>query len=205
MKITKSVNHLLNGIINALSLLFWLLVIFAFNLPYVAVLTVICAIIHELGHLTPLFIFGNYKKRPRSTVCGFRITVPELLSYNDSLVILISGPCANLIAFVLLFLASFQFGEYFFLFAILNLITAISNLIPVKGYDGYKIIEILLSQKEENHSAKIILDGVSFIIISAMSFLSLYLILKVGEGYWIFFVFFISLLVAVLKSEKKEK
>ena len=36
-------------------------------------------------------------------------------------------------------------------------------------------------------------DALSFAFISLATFLSLYLIMNFGEGYWIFFVFFFSL------------
>ena len=40
-----------------LSVVFWVLVIFGFDLPYVAVLTIAAALIHELAHLTAIFAF----------------------------------------------------------------------------------------------------------------------------------------------------
>ena len=195
----------IGGMVRALSLLFWVLIIFAFNVPYVAVLTVLSALIHEAGHLIPLVMMGKYKKPPRSTLSGFRITVPEVLSYNDSILVLVFGPLANIISALLLYLASLKYGEYWFVFALLNLLTAISNLIPVKGYDGYKILEVLCSLKEENTGAKRVLEATSLLMISIMTFISLYFIMKIGEGYWIFFVFFISLLVTITKSKSRGK
>ena len=103
MKPCRDIKSALKGMIGLLSLTFWVLVIFAFNSPYVAILTLICAIIHEIGHLIPLITLGKYKRRPHSTLSGFRITVPDMLSYNDSLTVLICGPCANLISFILLY------------------------------------------------------------------------------------------------------
>jgi len=107
----------------------------------------------------------------------------------------------NLILFLLFSFASlFTNGSFAFDFAFINLCTALSNLLPIRGYDGYRLLETaILMKSDKEYRALNILSRFSFIFTSALCFLSLYLLLKLGEGYWIFALFFTSVMLDVKK------
>ena len=88
-------------------------------------------------------------------------------------------------------------SEYLSLVALINLATAISNLIPVEGYDGYGMIESLLYLFGRGTGA---LRTVSFIITSVFVFISLYMIGRFGVGYWVFFSFFVFFIKHIRKN-----
>jgi len=186
-----------------LPLIFWCLLILGFDSVYVAVLTALSAAIHELGHL----IFAlPYKKvsLPKADISGFRIKI-DGVSYKEELLVAIGGPLVNiLLGVVLLFLSPrTAFASYTQLFGIINLMTALSNLLPIEGYDGYKIIFSVCAMLFDNTGrCESLLLQFSFLFSALMCFLSLYLILKLGEGYWIFFVFF-SLTVSAIATRIK--
>ena len=185
----------------ALSVVFWVLVIFGFDLPYVAILTIAAALIHEIGHLAAIYLLRkDYKGAPRGDVSGFRISVSNL-SYKEEMLSTLAGPLTNLIlgGLLMLFLAS----PYTELFGAINIMTAISNLLPVRGYDGYKFLSALGGVCSKNPlRVEHILEWLSFGISTLMCFISLYLLLKIGEGYWIFAVFFSFLLSEIFKRQK---
>jgi Zn-dependent protease len=191
----------LNG---ALSLLFILLVVFSFEEPCVAVLTILAGIIHELGHTLPcLYLKGLVPKAPKGQLDGFRIFHHENISYHNELIIISSGPLLNLALALILYLFFGTSNEYVSLFALINLMTCISNLMPIRQYDGYKIVSALIMIKSENPFGKIrILNAVSFFLTILISFLSLYLILKLCTGFWIFGLLFFELLKSILEYNK---
>ena len=178
-----------------LPLSFWILVIFGFDKVYIAVLTIISSLIHETGHLLAL---KNSSKNITPTTRGFKITNNVNSGYSNLIIVYLMGPLTN-IFFGFLFAIFYGKSEYLFLLSIINFATAISNLLPIEGYDGYGIIKILL-EKNNKISKIITLKKVSDTIVVLMVFFSLYIIGKAGHGYWIFLVFFISLITQMLKK-----
>ena len=184
---------------NALSVLFIVLIIFSFDTPLIAMMTLISAAIHEIGHLVPALLSGkSYLSLPRGDLSGFRIAKKRSITYRDELKILIFGPLFNFLFSLLLFVLGLFFGEYFYLFATISLMTMLSNLLPINGYDGYKIILCLIClSRADAQSGRKILEGISFFLCSLIILLSLYFILRLGVGYWIFAIVLSELLRAI--------
>ncbi len=192
---------LLKTLEKILPLLFWLFLIFAFDTPRLAILTIFAAVIHEAGHIVFGLSRGIVRLMPSPHPSGFRIKAEKTLSYKDEIVLLLGGPVLNFIFFFLAVFLSKLFPESsFFDFAFINLLTALSNLFLIKGYDGYRILEnLFLLRGGESFKLVKILSWVSFVFTSLLCFLSLYLVLKLGEGYWIFALFFSSTIVDIKK------
>ena len=86
-------------------------------------------------------------------------------------------------------------SEFVYLFCISNLLTALSNLLPIKGHDGFLIIESLISLYSKRIDNKIlILNFISFVFTTLLLFIAMYVLLKLGEGYWITLIFLTSFL-----------
>ena len=169
---------------------FWFLLMLGFDKTYIAVLTVLCALLHELGHMAALFaIHREMTLRPRAM--GFGIKDFGQLSYKEEIFSALAGPLANLLTALLLF--PFAGNKYVCDTALLNLLTAASNLLPVKDYDGYRILSALLCLRTDSQTAERICLRASLFITLLLTFLSLYLMLKADSGYWIFFIFAILL------------
>lgn len=184
-----------------LPILFWALLIFGFDIPYVAILTIICAVIHEGGHIIALFAFKKAKRGMLyGDISGFRIRTGRL-SYKEEFFCAISGPVANIIVFLVLL--PIYNSEYIYTFGILNLMSALSNLLPIEGYDGYRALRAVIGIfSNDPTKGEGVLDYISFLFSVIMSFLSLYLMLKIGEGYWIFAVFASTMLCWLMKKQK---
>jgi hypothetical protein len=174
---------------SVLPIVFWLSLIFGFDAPYVAILTVICAVAHELGHIGTIYAFTGDESRIRGHSSGFRISRSSPLSYRKEIAILLAGPLVNIVTAIVLW----QFGDLLFgyirIFAVLNLATGLSNLMPIEGYDGYgAICEIFRAVGHPQMIKK--LEAFSFVLSVSVTFIALYLIERFGEGYWIFGLFF---------------
>ena len=184
-----------------LPLLFWLLVIFAFDTPKFALLTFLSAGIHELGHVFFGLSRGVVRLIPFAHTTGFRIKPSSNLSYKDEIILLIGGPVSNFIFFLLSIFLFLHTGlEVLFDFGFINLLTGISNMLPIKAYDGYRILESVFLMRTADEARTIAaLFWLSFGFTLLLCFLSLYFLLKLGEGYWIFALFFSSALVDVKK------
>ena len=181
--------------------LFWMLLLFGFDSPLFAVCTLISAAIHELGHIAVFFLLGIKSSRPTGHITGFRIMPSRSLSFSEDALVSLGGPLANLL-FSAIFLSLFPlFGDYAKILSIFNALTMLSNLAPIEGYDGYRIILALLSEKFPYLERG--LCALSFFFTTVLSFLSLYLIEKLGTGYWIFALFYISNLSFISKSLKR--
>lgn len=188
---------------SVLPMLFWILLIFGFDVPYIAILTIICALIHELGHILAISYMSSDSEIPSGHLSGFRIRRQSTLGYRKEIIILAMGPLFNIAVFLLTLLFEGALSGYVRIFGILNLATAISNLLPVEGYDGYGILsEIFMSRG--NYRMLKRLEAFSFLFSITVTFFSLYLIDKFGSGYWIFGIFFAIMLTKLIKYGKSD-
>ena len=180
----------LEALASFLSVFFWLFLLLGFDGLHTASLTVAAALIHELGHEIALILIGKAPQLPRPRLNGFRINARDMLSYKDEMLVCVAGPLAN----VAVWLVGISLcPEWAQLFSVVNLITALSNLLPLRGYDGYRMIAAVLGELGWDVGRRI-LDSLSFFIATAALFISLYFIDRLDAGYWIFGGFFIFLL-----------
>ena len=179
-----------------LPILFWILLSFAFDLPHVAILTGIAAIIHELGHIGAILKLHGITAVMKGRLYGPKISVSGL-GYRDELIILACGPGTNILssALSLPFLFFETCSPYVIQFILINILTAATNLLPIRDFDGYKILYCLLSKRKNCLRMQDMLYWISFVLTSALALLALYFVLKLGEGYW-GFVLFISIILS---------
>lgn len=185
-------------------LLFWGLVIFALDAPYAAFATIIAAVIHEAGHKLAFYFCKKGASLPTPGFFGFRILCAERISYKNEIVCAAAGPLMNFVSALAALPLLVVCADAYASFAVISIATGLSNLLPIKGYDGYKIITTLAA----SFGSELLLraaEAFSFFMMCAATFFSLYLIEKAGEGYWIFFVFFFSLLSEASKSHAQRQ
>lgn len=184
---------MLEGVLPAF---FWAFLIFGFEEPYMALLSIIAAIIHEGGHILSILLRRG-KPMLRGVLSGFRIKSGGVITYAEEMLTYLAGPLANLAAFVIFSLLSLSCGEWAAMASVINLITALSNLLPIDGYDGYGILRTFLHMRESGERALRIVERISSALIFILCIFSLYLIDRMGGGYWIFAVFFVSMIKCI--------
>lgn len=111
-----------------------------------ALLCLIACIIHELGHILVMCWCGIPPKQIIFYGAGIKIipNYEKIVSLKQDFFVLIAGSLTNIILFALLY-GFFHSKFYFAIFAIINLIIGIFNLIPFKYFDGGRIIDLFLS------------------------------------------------------------
>ena len=186
---------------SVLPIIFWGSLIFGFDEPYVAILTLISALMHEIGHIVAIRIFAKAPAKLRGHSSGFRISLSEPISYNAEIAVLLLGPGVNILTFLLLLPFGSAMNGYLRFFGYISLATGISNLLPIEGYDGYRALYSYLISRDKFRALSV-LEGLSFGISIGAVFISLHLIDVLSEGYWIFGLFFVTSMSKILNLGK---
>ena len=204
-RIHKRTNFLnyLERLCDFLPMLFWVLILFSFEEVFLAITSLICALIHELGHMVCIILTRKGNFSFRSVVNGFRIKPRGVRSYKEEILIYLSGPLANVFAFIVCAIMSIALDKAFATAAIINLATALSNLLPIRGYDGYGAIQAFINDRELPCSVWHTVCCLSTSMIFIFCILSLYFIDRSDGGYWIFAVFFVSMIKEVKEGLEK--
>ena len=149
---------------------------------YVAVLGILSALLHELGHILVMSSSGNMVKE-----IDFGLVNIDILDDNDKnisfdkneLLILLSGSVVNFAVGMLLM------GIYYLssknavkVFAIQNFIVGILNLLPISQLDGGRILFILLSRHLKLCLTEKILKTISFIFLLPIIVLGFIILIK---------------------------
>ena len=189
-------------LVGFLPVLFWLSLVFSFDTPDAAAATIVSILIHEAGHLIAITLLGEGIYGLRGALSGLRIKT-DRSSYGGEFIIYLGGPLANAAAALsaMLFLPA----DYAEMLIAVNTTTCISNLLPAEGYDGYGMLRCLLFRRGISYKRHLFLSAVSLFTVTFLCILSLYLMDRCGEGYWIFFVFFLSSLKKMENTLKEVK
>lgn len=189
---------LLNSLKSLLGASFWIILMLSFSDLHMTLNMLLSALLHEAGHVLALLLINKDFSFPRAVSSGFRIKTKSHLSYKEEIFVCAAGPLANIIVSLFLFCCNTEF-------AVINLATAVSNLLPLPECDGYKILYDLFSLLFDFEKSAAIMQRVSLVFLAVSVFLSLFLILKLNGGYWIFCIFFILLVRRILFFKKPTK
>ena len=117
---------------------------------------VFSAVLHETAHIAVMRILGYRARRIDILPMGALIVCPEAIPFRDEAAIALAGPIASLTASAVGFIAfAVSKNAYTIFFAIVNLMLALFNLLPVASLDGGKALFCLLQYKEKRSCARI--------------------------------------------------
>lgn len=187
----KAIFDIINRLISILPVFFWVFLIFGFEEPCIAIISIVAALVHEGGHILYI-LWRRGRLNFKGVLSGFRIKPKEALTYSEEIMTYAAGPLTNLTFFLLFSFLAPAFGSLMWEIAIINFATAVSNLMPIEGYDGYGVIRAYLEGKNKAYLARCVLKRISSALTFFLCIISLYMIDRMGGGYWIFGVFFIS-------------
>lgn len=122
-------------------------------------------IMHEIGHLFMMWLLECSPKRVKLIPASIQITTPFQKRYRNDILIAIAGPAVNIVLFLTLYFNYLAFGnEITLYFALLNLVIAIFNLLPVNGLDGGTILYCVLAKFKGSDKAAVILRIITLIL-----------------------------------------
>ncbi len=138
--------------------------------------TLLAVFIHEMGHLLAMWAMECQPKAIRlipTSVQIIRGFSPK--KYGETAVTL-CGPAANIVVFLSFFANYLIFDSHESLeFAILNLVIALFNLLPVQGLDGGALLTIFLSKYTDIYKAESIVNIITVILAFVVFLLGVYL------------------------------
>lgn len=105
-------------------------------------------LLHEIGHLIAMLIVGTHLSEILFYSAGIKITADERykLSFLKEFFVLIGGSGVNFILFFICYFCSDKLTLKMPVFAIINLMIGLFNLLPVNMFDGGKITELVLQK-----------------------------------------------------------
>ncbi|MBQ8371577.1 MAG: hypothetical protein IJX38_01375 [Clostridia bacterium] len=184
-----------------LTVIFLVSILYGFDDAAVVHLTLIASFVHECGHISAARITRCAASLPSGRLLGLKIKIDKSASYKQQLAVLLGGPLANIAASLLSFLVFGIHSEYMRLFSVLNMTTALSNLMPLDGFDGYRLL--MLAAESHNSDALLrITDFLSYIFSAAATVISLYFLYRLDTGYWFFALFFTLFISKTVKFSK---
>ena len=191
------------GIITPLFIAFLL---FSDNIIY-TLLGLLAAALHELGHIIAAKLTSIHLSSLSLDLLGARLTTDRrLTSFKDEIILCSAGPLVNFAVSATVFLilpninTAGAFYEYMSFFATASAALGILNLLPVKSFDGGRILECILCIFSGEHRALLTLSVLSFASCFCLWSLSVYLIIKTGNSLSLF-VFSVSLFSRIFIKE----
>lgn len=114
--------------------------LFAENTVY-ALSVLLCAALHEIGHIAVLYLCGGKVVRLSFLPCGMEICMSPL-SYRRETAVALAGPFTNLLCAFFFYLAAPN-GAFFLFCTDCSVFLALFNLLPLYGFDGARVLKNL--------------------------------------------------------------
>ncbi|MBQ8551190.1 MAG: site-2 protease family protein [Clostridia bacterium] len=144
-----------------------------------ALLPLLAALCHELGHLAVMLALGVPVREIELTLFGAEIRTPPLTTRTAGTVaVYAAGAAANLLSAAVIFLIPNRSFEAEF-FAVCSISLAALNLLPIRSLDGGCILEAVVTRLAPPHMSAI-LDVVSFVSLFLLWLTAVYLLLICG-------------------------
>ena len=171
-------------------------VMIVFDKTGLIVPTLFSVICHEAGHLFCMWAMGNTPKRIKLIPASVQITDSITSRYKTDNIVSLCGPLVNILLFLVFYINYSIWGNITTLiFAFLNLILGLFNLLPVKGLDGGRILHNIIAQKRDIARADLILkfSGLLFSVVLIILALILHIKGKLNLSIYILGIYFLVL------------
>lgn len=143
--------------------------------------------IHEIGHIAAASLLGIKIKELRLDLVGASLVTSGIHSYRDERLLCAAGPFFNLLGILIsyplqrLFIIKSVFpqaSEYLGFFCGACLCLMLINLLPVRGFDGGRMLASLLSEFVGINFADNVINFLTLICIGTLWATSIYMIIK---------------------------
>lgn len=160
--------------------------------------TLFSVFVHEIGHLFAMWVLDCEPKSIRLIPASIQVTKSITNKYTGDIWIALSGPMINFVLFGSLYFNYLTFkNPNTQIWALINLIIALFNLLPVNGLDGGTILFSLIAKSGDINRANLAVKIVTLILASAFLVFAITLAFR-GNVNITFFIVAIYLFVGVL-------
>ncbi len=152
---------------------------------FYALYAVLCAFLHELGHIIAIKIMGGKVGALKVHGFGIQISGNLELDYKREAISALMGPIASLLAGLVFILLS-RFGMYTQLIVFLamsNLCLFAVNILPIYPLDGGRCLYCILAGRLEQSRASLITKIVSVVFIIPLLIAAVYLVVQTGYNF----------------------
>ncbi len=161
-------------------------------------------IIHELGHIIPMCIYGYRPEKIKISLFEISITdnSRHKRSFWKNFFIILLGPFINFICFISFYLL-YLYGKDFYLpIAIANLSVGLFNFMPVLSLDGGQLLYLILCKKFTERNAERTVDVLTFIFIFPLFAFGFLLLFKSKYNFSLLFVCVYLIFSLILKNNR---
>lgn len=142
-------------------------------------LTLQVVVLHELGHLLAGFIFKIKITEFSIGLLGARLkTSNSLNSYFQEIMLCLLGPLLNIFSAIFVYaFFDWQNSDRLTYFITASILLGVLNLLPIKSFDGGRILESLFSMLFTPKYAVKFVKGISFFFVITLWMVSVYFLL----------------------------
>ena len=163
--------------------------------------TVLAAFFHEGGHLLAAYVMKIPMREIRLDMLGARMEVRgRLISYGEEWLLCAAGPLFSLFGAALASLF-WRWARFSKRFSCASLLLGLLNFMPIRTFDGGRMLETALSRLWGTTVADKIMGCISFFFLFLLWALAVYFLLRAGDGFSLF-CFSVSLLSRFFESQK---
>ena len=167
----------------------------------VSLLTVAAALLHECGHLTAARLLHIRPHEMRLDVLGARLEIAgRVLSYGEEWLLAAAGPIASLIGAAVAALL-WEITPYASIFSCASLVLGVLNLLPIRTFDGGRMLECFCAATMGVRGAQRVLTGSTFFFLLLLWVAAVYFLLKAADGLSLF-CFSLSLFLRFFDGER---
>ena len=163
--------------------------------------TLMAAFFHELGHIFAARVLHVPFRQMRIDLMGARLEIGgRMLSYKEEWLLAMAGPLASFLA-AGVGLVFRELSELSLYFSCASLLLGGLNLLPIRSFDGGRMLEASVSSIAGARTAYRVMTLSSFFCLFLLWAVSVYFLLRVGDGISLFF-FSLSLFLRFFEREK---
>lgn len=148
----------------------------------IALMTLAAAILHECGHILAARLMRIPLKDLRLDILGARLEVcGRMLSYSEEWILCAAGPLVSLLCAALAF-PLWHLGSYPMTFSCASLILGLLNLLPIRTFDGGRMLESILSAVFSPRLSQRIMHVATFLFLFLLWAIAVYFLLRANDG-----------------------
>ncbi len=157
-------------------------------------------LLHETGHLFAMWILECNPKQIRLIPASVQITTQITTRYKNDIIVALIGPLTNLVLFIALYINFLAFRNNIVLnYALINLLFALFNLLPVSGLDGGTILFCILAKRIEYNKAVLTLKIITLAAAAALIIIAITLTLRGTFNISLYIIGIYLIIITIMK------